>query len=33
VCASVAAIIAYLGIDIIWRRSVRKAWLARNTNT
>jgi len=29
VCASVASIIGYFGIDIIWRRSVRKAWLSR----
>jgi len=28
-CASIASIIAYFGIDIIWRRSVKKAWLAR----
>lgn len=30
VSASVAAIIGYFGIDIVWRRSVRKAWLIRN---
>lgn len=29
VCASIASIIAYFGIDIIWRRSVKKTWLAR----
>jgi len=32
VCASIASIIAYFGIDIIWRRSVKKAWLARKNN-
>ena len=30
VCASIASIIGYFGIDIIWRRSVKKAWLSRN---
>ena len=32
VCASIASIIAYFGIDIIWRRSAKKAWLARKNN-
>jgi len=32
VCASIASIIAYFGIDIIWRRSVKKAWHARKNN-
>ncbi|GAA77785.1 hypothetical protein P20495_0271 [Pseudoalteromonas sp. BSi20495] len=30
VCASIASIIAYFSIDIIWRRSVVKAWATRN---
>jgi uncharacterized protein (DUF2062 family) len=29
VCASIASIIGYFGIDIIWRRSVIKAWSTR----
>ena len=30
VCASIASVIGYFGIDLIWRRSVRRAWTSRN---
>jgi uncharacterized protein (DUF2062 family) len=30
VCASIASVIGYFGIDLMWRRSVRRAWGMRN---
>ncbi|KID56816.1 DUF2062 domain-containing protein [Pseudoalteromonas luteoviolacea] len=30
ICASIAAVIGFFGIDYLWRRSVNKAWEARN---
>ncbi|AOT08447.1 DUF2062 domain-containing protein [Pseudoalteromonas luteoviolacea] len=30
ICASIAAVIGFFGIDYLWRRSVNKAWQARN---
>lgn len=30
ICASVASLISYICIDLLWRRSVSKAWLNRN---
>ncbi|KZN33266.1 DUF2062 domain-containing protein [Pseudoalteromonas luteoviolacea] len=30
ICACIAAIIGFFGIDYLWRRSVNKAWEARN---
>lgn len=30
VCASVASIVGYFGVDYLWRRSVNKAWASRN---
>ncbi len=30
ICATVAAIIGYFGIDMLWKYSVRKAWIHRH---
>ncbi len=30
ICATLASIIGYFGINILWRLSVKKAWLKRN---
>ncbi|MFY8328444.1 DUF2062 domain-containing protein [Pseudoalteromonas sp. ZZD1] len=30
ICATAASLIGYFGIDLLWRRSVRKAWLNRH---
>ena len=29
ICASIAAVIGFFGIDLLWRRSVNKAWQGR----